>query len=105
MHRALAEGAVASWVNLGEVYYISCRAHGTARATEVIAAFTSQLTLAEPAGAQVSMAAAALKVSGGLSYADCFAVATAERHDLPLFTGDPEILRLKRPGLKIVDLR
>ncbi|MFN8201894.1 MAG: PIN domain-containing protein [Solirubrobacteraceae bacterium] len=40
------------------------------------------------------LSASRLKARGGISYADCFAVATAQRHRLPLVTGDPEILAL-----------
>jgi len=35
---------------------------------------------------------------GGISYADCFAVATAKRQDAPLLTGDLELLALALPA-------
>jgi len=38
--------------------------------------------------------AAKVKASGGLSYADAFCVATADRLDAVLWTGDPEIIAL-----------
>ena len=50
------------------------------------------------------VAAARLKAAGGISYADAFCVASAERHQVPLYTGDPEILALQIPVQRI-DLR
>jgi len=38
--------------------------------------------------------AAKVKASGGLSYADAFCVATADRLDAVLWTGDREIIDL-----------
>ena len=70
---------------------------------QVIDAFAANVT-AEPADAAAVRAAAAIKAEARLSYADCFAIATAERHGAPLLTGDPEILRLSRPGLDTVDI-
>lgn len=101
---ALEDGAVASWVNLGEVLYIEIRRQGEERAAEVVESFAEQLTRAEVADAELARAAARIKAAGGVSYADCFAIATAERHAAPLLTGDPEILALDRPGLSMVDL-
>jgi predicted nucleic acid-binding protein len=37
-------------------------------------------------------AAASVKATGGLSYADAFAVALAKEFEAPLLTGDPEII-------------
>lgn len=52
----------------------------------------------------LTASAARLKSRHRLSYADAFAVATARRHDAPLYTGDPEILAL--PSLvDVIDLR
>lgn len=49
-------------------------------------------------------AAASIKAGGRISHGDCFAVATAEPHRVPLLTGDPEIAVVERPGLRVVDL-
>jgi len=51
------------------------------------------------------LAAAGVKTNHAISYADCFAVATAERQRRPLLTGDPELVQLARPGLEVIDLR
>jgi predicted nucleic acid-binding protein len=49
--------------------------------------------------------AAAIKARGRVSYADAFCVATAQRLDAPLWTGDPEIIALAGGTLDVVDLR
>lgn len=99
-----AGGAGMSWVNLGEVYYIAARRRGHGRAADAIRAVRERIAAEEPDESLV-MAAARIKADHGLSYADAFAVATAERHRAPLFTGDPEILGTARPRLTIFDLR
>ncbi len=63
-----------------------------------------RIALEEPDESLV-LAAAIIKADHRLSYADAFAVATAERHRAPLLTPDPEILATDRPGLTILDLR
>lgn len=104
MRRALEAGAIASWVNVGEALYVEIRVQGEERAARVIESFAGQLASAEVADAELTRAAARIKAGGGVSYADCFAIATAERHGVPLLSGDPEILALDQPGLSLVDL-
>jgi predicted nucleic acid-binding protein len=101
---AIEEGAIASWINLGEVLYIEIRRHGEERASAVVESLAEQLAHVEDADAELTRAAARIKAGGGVSYADCFAVATAERHAAPLLTGDPELLAIEHPGLTVVDL-
>lgn len=100
---AIQRGAACSWINLGEVLYKYARRIGWDRAAQAIDSFAANVT-AEPADAGAVRAAAAIKAEGRLSYADCFAIATAERHRAPLLTGDPEILRLERPDLETIDI-
>ena len=97
------EEAVVSAVNLGEVLYMLERDHGQQRANELVEQIRSVTTVEEPDWDLV-VCAAHIKVRGGLSYADAFCVATAQRHDAPLYTGDPEILALK-DTVELVDLR
>jgi predicted nucleic acid-binding protein len=59
---------------------------------------------AEAPDSELVIAAARIKAGGGISYADCFAIATARRFEAPLLTGDPEIVRHAR-GVEVVDLR
>lgn len=98
-----AGDTVASWINLGEVFYKEARIVGEARATRVLTDLVASVRAEEPDRALV-LSAAKLKVRGGLSYADCFALATAKRHGAPLLTGDPEIVAA--PGsVAVIDLR
>jgi predicted nucleic acid-binding protein len=95
--------ALVSAINLGEVLYGLERAHGRERATELVEQIRSVITVEEPDWELVAQASH-IKAAGGLSYADAFCVATAQRHEAPLYTGDPEILALKG-AVKLVDLR
>jgi PIN domain nuclease of toxin-antitoxin system len=101
---AVEAGAVMSWINLGEVYYLSVRRRGEALARRAVEGLRMRIRIEEPDSALV-MAAAEIKARGRMSYADAFCVATARRHALPVYTGDPEILALDGDDLEVVDLR
>ncbi len=96
--------ALMSWINLGEVYYQTIRRRDERRARAAIEAIQRRVRVEEP-DPELILAAARLKAGGGISYADAFCVATAQRHSATIFTGDPEILRLKDPDVEVVDLR
>jgi uncharacterized protein with PIN domain len=49
--------------------------------------------------------AARLKARAPIALGDCFAVATAAAHEVPLLTGDPEIIDLADRPCKVEDLR
>jgi predicted nucleic acid-binding protein len=95
--------ALVSAINLGEVLYSLERTHGRKQATELVDQIRSVITVEEPDW-ELIVQAAHIKASGGLSYADALCVATAQRHEAPLYTGDPEILALK-DIVDLVDLR
>jgi uncharacterized protein len=79
-----------SWINWGEIYYITARNFGHEKAMEVldfIAAYPVQL---EPVDQALVQTAAELKSAYSFSYADAFCAATAMRHDAIILTGDPE---------------
>lgn len=95
--------ALVSWINLGEVLYVETRRIGSGPAEAAIRSLVGRLTIEEP-DADLVLAAARLKAAGGLSYADCFALATADRHRAPLLTGDPEIIA-NAGDVEVVDLR
>jgi len=95
--------ALMSAVNLGEVLYKLERDHGLEQATTLVDRVRSVTTVEDPDWDLV-VRAAHIKADGGLSYADAFCVATAQRHHAPLYTGDPEILALK-DLVELVDLR
>ncbi|MCW3017870.1 MAG: type toxin-antitoxin system VapC family toxin [Solirubrobacterales bacterium] len=48
---------------------------------------------------------ARLKARAPIALGDCFAVTTAAAHDLPLLTGDPEIIDLADRPCRVEDLR
>jgi predicted nucleic acid-binding protein len=93
-----------SSINLGEVYYTAVKKRGRRAATDLIDAIRGVVEVEDPDWRLVR-AAAEIKARGGLSYADAFCVATAQRHRAPLYTGDLEIIRLDDAGVEIVDLR
>ena len=77
-------------VNLGEVYYKSIRAVGIERARQFMENFERlPITILLP-DRDLIYKAAEIKAEFAISYADCFAVATALRYDAKVVTGDPE---------------
>lgn len=86
-----AGSPVMSWINLGEVLYITRRDVGAGVAEEVIRDLRPLLALDLPSEMRV-LEAAEIKASHVLAYADAFAAATAIAHDAILLTGDPELL-------------
>lgn len=86
-----AERPIMSWINLGEVAYVLQRRAGAEEAATVVAQLRGRLTLDLP-DPDLVLAAAAVKADYPLAYADAFAVATAQKHEALLLTGDPEIL-------------
>lgn len=96
--------SVISSINYGEVLYRTIRERGEREAMAVADTLRSTITVEQP-DLSIVGAAARIKARGGMSYADAFCVATAQRHGLPVWTGDAEILRLAGPELEVVDLR
>lgn len=101
----IGSGAAISSINLGEVLYMRIRASGEASARADVETIRRRLDVVEPDWSLV-MAAATIKASGGLSYADAFCVATALHLDAPLWTGDPEIIdQAAEHSCEVIDLR
>jgi predicted nucleic acid-binding protein len=99
------QGAAISSVNLGEVLYIRTREDGEDQAAADIERVRKRLDVIDPDWPLV-VAAAKVKASGGLSYADAFCIATAVSRKAPLWTGDPEIVeQAAEHSCKVVDLR
>jgi PIN domain nuclease of toxin-antitoxin system len=96
--------SVISSINFGEVLYRTIREWGEREAVAAAETLRSTVTIEQPDLSLVT-AAARIKARGGVSYADAFCVATAKRHGLPVWTGDPEIVRLHGDDLDVVDLR
>ncbi|MGB9920512.1 MAG: type II toxin-antitoxin system VapC family toxin [Moorellales bacterium] len=79
------------WVNLGEVYYRTCRTLGERKAQEVLAVVKEWPVTLLAADETLTVAAAGVKAGHALSYADAYAVAACLVHKAALVTGDPEL--------------
>lgn len=92
----LEDRPVMSWINAGEVFYVTDRLRGRGAADAAIHFLASRVDLDVPTRERV-LAAATIKSEHRLAYADAFAVATALAHGAVLLTGDPEILSSGEP--------
>lgn len=101
----IERGAAMCSINLGEALYLEMRVRGPGNADNTIEAVRRELDVIHPDWELVT-AAAEVKADGGLSFADAFCIATAERLDSPLWTGDPEIIgRAGDLACEVKDLR
>lgn len=79
-----------SEINLGEIYYIIMKKMGLDPAREFLEYFHSLPVERVAVSWDIIASASEVKGNHPLSYADCFAVATALRQKAALATGDPE---------------
>jgi len=92
-------------INLGEVLYMRIRDKGEKAAVTDIGAIRRNAVVVDPDW-ELVVVAARHKAHGGLAYADAFCIATAERLDAALWTGDPEIVEASDElSCEVVDLR
>src|SRR6478609_7618835 len=85
-----------SVINLGEVYYITCRKQSKEKAELAIAsALQLQLDIID-ADIQLTYQAAQLKAKYKMSYADAFAAALTIDKKATLITGDSEFKALQK---------
>jgi predicted nucleic acid-binding protein len=98
-----AERPWMSWLNVGEVAYQLERRHGAGEAVLVVRRLRAATALDAVSPERV-LAAAHIKAEHPISFADCFAAATAAARDATLLTGDPELLE-RDVGCRIRDLR
>ena len=80
-----------SWINLGEVLYITEREQGVWRAHETLALLQALPIRLLEATPQAALEAAHIKANHLLAYADAFAVAAAIQERAVILTGDPRI--------------
>jgi predicted nucleic acid-binding protein len=92
-----------SWINLGEVYYTIRRVAGAEEAEATLTLLRPLLSLDTVTPERV-LAAARIKATHPLAYADAFAVATTAAHSAGLLSGDPEITT-RSVGCRVEDLR
>jgi ribonuclease VapC len=77
-------------INLGEIIYSTTRAFGDQKKIEVLAHVERLGFRILPVPSDLVFRAAEYKASFSMSFADCFALASAVEHGAVLVTGDPE---------------
>lgn len=77
-------------INLGEVYYTLLRALGKVTGDEIFDSFLLLPIERVGAGFGLVRSAARLKSQFPVSYADCFAAATARQYKAAIITGEPD---------------
>jgi predicted nucleic acid-binding protein len=78
-------------LNVGETYYIIHRKRGPEQAEYFLNPILPVLPISViPNDFNTAISAAKIKAGHALSFADCFAVATAQRENAVILTGDPE---------------
>lgn len=83
-----------SVINLGEIYYSAGRVGGERFADYALSGLRLLPLEIAPVDENLVLAAARWKTKYPISYADAFAVATAEALGAVLVTGDPELVAL-----------
>jgi ribonuclease VapC len=84
-------------LNIGETYYILYRKRGLVQAEYFLDTVLAGLPISlisNDFNAVVS--ASKIKARHALSFADCFAVATAQRENAVILTGDPEFKKVEK---------
>ena len=84
-----------SEINLGEVYYQIIRRSGHASAGNILEQFYTLPVNIIPPSTDIILRASEIKAEYAISYADCFAAATALRCGAPVLTGDPEFAKIE----------
>ena len=92
-----------SLINLGEVLYTTERERGDVEARRVLALIDQLPVELVPVSRATVLAAAHVKAHFPISYADAFAVVTAQDHGAVLLTGDPEFRPVAAAGLVQVE--
>jgi ribonuclease VapC len=88
--------ALLSWINWGEFFYIVKRRVGPAKTVEALRLLEQLPIELCPVDHTLVRSAAEIKSEHALSYADAFCVATAQRVDATVLTGDPEFESVER---------
>jgi len=84
-----------SVINLGEVWYAIARDHSAETADRYLLAVTGMAIEIVDADLSLTRQAAEYKMTGKISYADCFAAALAKVRNGELVTGDKEFKKLE----------
>ena len=84
-----------SEINLGEVYYKTIRRLGLMSARNHLEQFFELPLQVIPPSWEVILSASEIKGEFAISYADCFAVASALKVAASIITGDPEFKKVE----------
>jgi ribonuclease VapC len=90
-------------MNLGEVLYITERENSLFLAQRALAAVDQLLLKIVPVSPVTVLAAAHIRARYPISYADAFAVVTAQDQHCVLLAGDPELHSVANDGLISVE--
>ena len=83
-------------INIGEVYYILFRKRGPEKADYFLQTILQSLPIVVVSnGFDDVIKAAKIKAEYPLSFADCFAAATAKKNNSVIMTGDPEFKKIE----------
>ena len=82
-------------INLGEIIYSTKREFGDQKKIEVLAHIERLNFTVLPVPNSLIFQAAEYKAQFGISYAACFALASAVEHKAPVVTGDPEFKKVE----------
>jgi predicted nucleic acid-binding protein len=83
-----------SVINLGEIIYMTKRRFGDPKKLEILGRIHQLGLKVLPAPESLVYQAAELKAQYPISYADCFALASALVHSAIIVTGDPEFKKV-----------
>jgi len=84
-----------SAINLGEIIYSTKREFGDQKKIEVLANIERLQFTVLPTPNSLIFQAAEYKTQYGISYADCFLIASALEHKATIVTGDPEFKKVE----------
>ena len=84
-------------INIGETFYVLARERGLDKAEYFINAILPNLPITKIGNTLAEVIdAAKIKAQYPVSYADCFAVATAIREKAVIITGDPDFKQVEK---------
>ncbi|MEE8329290.1 MAG: type II toxin-antitoxin system VapC family toxin [Thermodesulfovibrionia bacterium] len=83
-------------INLGEIIYITKREFGEFKKIETLALIEQLNFTILPVSNSLIFQAAEYKAEYGISYADCFIIASAIEHRAIIVTGDPEFKKIEQ---------
>jgi predicted nucleic acid-binding protein len=89
-HEKTATRAILNWINWGEFLYIVKRRVGPAKTLDALRLLEQLPIELYPVDQPLVRAAAEIKSEHTLSYPDAFCVATAQKLEATVLTGDPE---------------